>query len=230
MKNLTATAPLTLALLVLAGCGGESQGGSIGTVSTGISASKALGDVTTAEATEGCTHLQDAIETRFQQPSSKTGLCTLLGLSLSSTEAACTSLRDSCVKGDTGTATTSDDVSLDAFDPGQQLQCSGTNIDDWHGCTATVGEMETCINDMLEGLDALLNSYTCKDAGTSPPNSSEDCLPPARDANGNIAIDPATGQPYVDHCSASFEETSPPPPASCRALQVKCPNLDLFGE
>jgi hypothetical protein len=121
-------------------------------------------------------------------------------------------------------------VSLDAFDPGQQFECSGTNIDDWQGCTATVGEMETCINDMLDGLDALLNAYTCKEANTLPLDSSLDCTPPPLDERGNIAIDPSTGQPYVDHCSASFEETSPPPPASCQALQTKCPNLNNIGE
>jgi hypothetical protein len=238
VKNLRASTRLNLALVALVaftGCGGESEGGSTGVVSTGISASKTLGDVTTAEATDGCGHMKDGIEARYQQPSARTGLCTLLGVTLGSTESACTNLRDSCLKGDTADAGTAENVSVTDIDPAGNFECSGTNIDSWHGCTATVGELETCLNDTLDALDALLNAYTCKDVSTLPADSSVDCSPPPRNAaDGNIAIDPATGQPYPDHsaeCAASSDGlATPATPASCQALQHKCPTIELFGE
>lgn len=232
MNNLKVIFSLNLALVTFAGCGGESQGGSTGVVSTGLSVSKPLSDVTTAEATQGCGHMKDAIEARFQQPSAKTGLCTLLAASFSNTESACTSVRDSCVKGDTGSAGTSSDTSLASLDPATGLDCTGTNLDSWQGCSATVGELESCLNDTLDAIFTLLNTYSCKDVSTANTDPSVDCSPPPLDPQGNVAIDPQTGKPYPDHradCNASSATLSPPTPASCQALQTKCPNLALFG-
>ena len=149
----------------------------------------------------------------------------LLGLALSPDEPTCVSQRDACLKSESGESAGSS--------PAQEFECSDASVDGWQGCSATVGEMEACLNDMLTAFDTLLNSYTCKDAGQGQASHAEACAPPPLDPSGHIAIDPETGQPYVDHraeCeaeSASF--TSPTPPKSCEALQTKCPELEMFG-
>jgi hypothetical protein len=222
MKNLEATATLICSLLALAGCG-DSKGESSGEVSSEISTSKALMEVSTEEATSGCEHLKGAVEARFDRASARSGLCTLFAVALSSSESACTTLRDSCLKGDPGDGASAAGSPL--ADPAQDFQCGG-----WQGCTATVGELETCLGDVLDAFDAVLNAYTCQDASTLQVNSG--ACPPPRNADGSIAIDPGTGQPYVNDsadCSASPPDLTPPTPTSCQVLLTQCPTLKLFG-
>lgn len=226
MKSLKNAATVSLTLLALTKCGGSTQDDT-GAVSSGISSSKALSAVTTQDATRGCEQLNDAVAARFSRPSLKTGLCTMSALLLSSSESSCSSARDSCLQDANGDATSSDA----ALNPAQDFECEDTNLDSWQGCAATVGQMETCLNDMLDAVEALLTSYSCADAGKA--QASEACQPPPIDPNGNIAIDPATGKPYAypsDECEASRATfTSPAIPKSCQALQTQCPNLEMFG-
>jgi hypothetical protein len=220
MKNLKATAPLPLLLLALIKCSGDAQGGG-GEVSTGISSSKALSALTAQEAASGCERMKDSIEAHFNRSSAKTGLCTLVGLALSPDEATCTSQRDACVKSESGDGASSS--------PADEFECSDASVEGWQGCSATVGEMEACLNDILAAFDTLLSGYSCKDAGQ--PKYTEDCSPPPLQSNGQVAIDPVTGQPYVDHRADCEAENlaSPTPPKSCQALQTKCPELEMFG-
>jgi hypothetical protein len=185
-----------------------------------------LSEVTQEEATRGCNQLKGQVEARFNPTTMKPKLCTLVAASFSSNEASCNSLRDACVQDDSA----GDANSADGFGPAEDVSCSGATADGWQGCTATVGEMETCLNDMLDALDAMLNAYSCKDAGTLQ-SDDDDCEPPPLDQNGRPAIDPNTNMPYVDECEDSSPfNFAPASPASCRALQTKCPNLGLFDE
>jgi len=222
MKNLKATVTLPLTLLALLKCSGEAQDGA-GEVSSGISSGKALSAVTAQEAASGCAHMKDAVEAHFNRSSAKTGLCTLVALALSPDESTCISQRDACLKSENGDGASSS--------PAQEFECSDASVEGWQGCAATVGEMEACLNDMLAAFDTLLNSSSCKDA--SQPTYTEDCAPPPLNPNGTVAIDPVTGQPYVDHrdeCeAANASRMSPATPKSCEALQTKCPQLEMFG-
>jgi hypothetical protein len=159
MKHFNATTTLTFTLLALAGCGGSDDSGE---VTTGLPASQALSDVTVEDATRGCEHMKGAIETRFNPTTMKPKVCTMVAVQLSTTESACTSLRDQCLQQDSSASggDPSDEASF-----ADQLDCSGTSVNQWDGCAATVGEMETCLNDMLDAVDVMLNTYTCKDAG-----------------------------------------------------------------
>src|SRR5215471_3441682 len=76
MQNLKATAPLPLILLALVKCSGAAQGGG-GEVSSGISSSKALSELTAQEAASGCARMRDAVEAHLERASTKTALCTL---------------------------------------------------------------------------------------------------------------------------------------------------------
>jgi hypothetical protein len=220
MKHLKATAPLPLLLLALIKCSGDAQGGS-GEINSGISSSKALSALTAQEAASGCEHMNDAVEAHFNRSSAKTGLCTLLGLALSPDESSCVSQRDACLKSESGDSASSS--------PADEFECSDASVEGWQGCSATVGDLEACLNDMLGAFDTLLSSYSCKDAGKA--TYTEDCSPPPLTDDGKVAIDPVTGKPYVDHrfeCEAA-NLASPTPPKSCQALQNKCPELDMFG-
>lgn len=224
MKTLKAIATLPLALLALTQCSGDAQDGG-GKVSSGIPSGKALSAVTTQEAVHGCEQLNADITAHFNRASARTGLCTLVGLALSQDEASCTSQRDACLK---------DYDSSDASfaDPSQSFTCSDANVDGWQGCSATVGDMEACLNELLAAFDSTLSSYSCKDAGRAPATD-EDCgRAPIDPTTGMPAIDPTTGQPYVDgpECEASPSSLmSPATPSSCQALQTQCPQLQLFA-
>jgi hypothetical protein len=226
MKSLKAATTVSLTLLALTHCGGSTQDDT-GTVSSGISSSKALSAVTTQEATRGCAQMKDAVEARFSRASVKTGLCTMSALLLSSSESSCSSARDACLNG------SADSGDAPAVNPAPDFECQGTNIDSWQGCSATVGQLETCLNEMLDAAEATLMSYSCADAGQQQAESNADCAPPPLQPNGEVAIDPETGQPYVDHredCEASRADlTSPTIPKSCQALQTQCSNLEMFG-
>jgi hypothetical protein len=220
MKNLKAIATTLFCLQALASCGGSDSGGD---VTLGISSGKALSEVTPDEATRGCTQLRNEVQARFNPVTLKPKICTLVAVSFASDESSCTNLRDACVQDNSA----GDDAGELA--PAEDISCNGTTVDGWQGCTATVGEMEGCLNDMLDALDAMLSSYTCKDAGTLQ----NDCEPPPTDPRtGMPAIDPTTNMPFVDPCedSGPFANLAPAEPASCRALQTKCPNIGLFDD
>ena len=153
MQTLKTLASIVLSLPGLASCGGEDA--SAGAVSLGISSNKALSAVTREEATRGCARLRVDVGARFNPTTLKRKVCTLTAASFSHDESECASRRDSCVQ---------DPSSVD-YDPADHVACGGENVDDWQGCTTTVGELETCLNDLLDGLDAMLNTFTCKDAG-----------------------------------------------------------------
>ena len=235
MKSLKTAAALPLTLLALLKCSGDADGGA-GQVSSGISSSKALSEVTAQEAVRGCEHMKGSMEAHFNSSSARTGMCTVVAWTLSTDESSCISARDACLKDDNSNGGSSG-ASIPS--PADAFECSDANVDGWQDCSATVGEMEACLNDMLGLFDAVLNGYTCKDFGQSPSSSEDGCeAPPIDPTTGMVAIDPITGLPYVDYrgtpaCDAQSVATTPattPTPVSCQTLQTKCPTLQLFGE
>ena len=144
--------------VALAACGGDSQDppGS-GALDTGIDEDKALGDVSDAEAVQACNRLGAALEQRLPGELISRQTCTLFAIGEDSAS-ACSASRDDCIA-------SSDEV--DTYDP---ADCEDTNADELEGCTATVGELETCTDEYTSELKGLLDRLSCDNAGTSRAN------------------------------------------------------------
>jgi len=148
---------LTAGLVLTAGCGGDSSGSP---ADTGLPPEKLLSEVTAEEATQACEKVQGNFERRYNENTLIQAVCTIGAASSSTTASSCSNLRDACIEEamqpDSELSMTLD---LDAIDFGCDMagfeQCGD----------ATVGELETCLDDTLDTLDALLNRFDCGDAG-----------------------------------------------------------------
>jgi hypothetical protein len=217
-----------LAALALSDCGGQSEGDAADEArpgkTTGIAGNQLLGDVAEEDAARGCDGMKSALAARFNPTTSKPELCTLLALRFSSTEARCTRYRSACLQGELEPAAYAQ--ALADFDPAPDLGCHDGNVD-WDACTATVAELEKCLDGALGAFDAALQTYTCEE----PSDPSSNCSLEIDPFVAIDGIDPLTGQPYPGSCPPPESgprltlPARPALPASCQALQSRCPNL-----
>lgn len=160
MRNLTrAVWILGAALLaggVGAGCGGDDDDSS-GEFSTGINPSTLLSDVTAEQKAAACEKVSTTFEANFSEEKVVRTICTILGAIGADTKADCETQRDACIdqaaNGTGEAAGAADDIDPDCDGSADLSQCDGT-----------VGELETCFNDRLDQISALLNSFSCDDA------------------------------------------------------------------
>lgn len=173
--------------VALAACGGDSQDppGS-GALDTGIDEDKPLGDVSDAEAVQACNRLGAALEQRLPGEFISRQTCVLFSTGASSAS-ACSSEVDDCIE-------TSDPV--DVYDP---ADCEDTNADELEGCTATVGELETCTDEYTNELKELLDALSCDNIGTPREND-------------------VTLLTFIAYRL----------PESCTSVQERCPNAPIF--
>jgi len=174
---------LLAATSLAAGCGGDDDDDSNGEVSTGIAANKLMSEVTTEEAATACENLRDGFEAKVTRTTRVRGFCTVGALIVADTPADCEAARDECIEAandpSSEVSTSVDEISF---------ECDGGA--DLLECTSTVGELETCFNDLLDQLATALNGISCANAGT---------------------FDEADGDNFVD---TTFE-----PPASCQVVE-----------
>jgi hypothetical protein len=173
--------------VVLAACGGSSQdppGGSA--LETGIDPDKPLGEVSDDEAVQACNRLGAALEQRLPGEYITRQTCVLFSAG-ASTASVCNSVVDDCIE-------TSDPV--DVYDP---ADCEDTNADELEGCTATVGELETCTDEYTNELKALLDALSCDNVGTP-------------------REDDVTLLTFIAYRL----------PESCTSVQERCPNAPIF--
>jgi hypothetical protein len=175
-----------------AGCGGDDDDGSAGDVSTGLAANKLLSDVTAAEAATACENLQEAFDARFDEDKLVRAFCTLFAAALADTKADCETQRDACID----QAADGEGVGAQAAGPVGPPECNANA--DLSECEGTVGELETCMNDGLDQISALLDGFSCDDAATVTQESIEemdvDFEPPASCANVQCADDALFGE------------------------------------
>jgi hypothetical protein len=143
-----------------AGCGGDDDSGG-GDVSTGIAPSKLLSEVTTDEAAEACENLQEGFASRLSRDKLVRSICTIFGAALADTPETCEQSRDECITASNdpeaaeGEAPNVDEI---------QFECDGGAA--LSECTSTVGQLETCFNDLLDQISTALDGVTCDDAAT----------------------------------------------------------------
>lgn len=148
---------LMIAGLALGACGDS------GRIDLGVPRSKVLSDVTDEEARTICESVNpEDIEISLSREQE----CTVGAVFFSSTPADCEAARDACL------AMPPDDRMPEPQD------CSTADAEGWSGCGATVGEVEDCMNAMLDRTESYLKGLTCADAGsTTGPGIPSVCAP-----------------------------------------------------
>lgn len=159
-----------------AGCGGDDDGGSGGDLSTGLAKSKLLSDVTEAEAQSACENIGEGFEAKLSRDKVLSSFCTLFAALQTQTKAECETARDTCIdEAESGNGVVAE-ASADVGPP------SCENSESLLECGGTVGQLETCANDLVDQIADLLDSFSCDDAGTIDPEDTEamaDIQPPA---------------------------------------------------
>lgn len=155
MIVLSALAAASLA----AGCGDDGDGN--GDVTTGIAPSTQLADVTAEQAASACENLKEGFDRVFQEDKLIRTVCTLAGAAVADTSADCVMIRDQCIQeASMQGSDTMGMLDLDSI----EFDCEGEAMIDQ--CTGTVGQLETCFNDTLDGIEAAFNQVSCDDAAT----------------------------------------------------------------
>jgi hypothetical protein len=171
---------------LLAGCGGDDDGGASTTVDTGIAEDKALSAVSSEEARSACEHMRDAMQEVIDPDSILNMVCTVMSAAATESEAECNQEKADCVAeyrdqlGDSGEV---------------DFECDG-DTSEFQGCDVKVGVLESCLNDTLDEFRAVLSRYSCKDAG----KIDSDQL----DGLGSFDVEPPTScQPLIDQCDGA---------------------------
>ncbi len=174
---------------VATGCGGDSGGSA---VSTGLAPERLLSDVTPDEGEQACERLQAGMQAQFNRDTIVRAGCTLMATAQASTASSCNSMRDACLEEANQPGT---DANMQFDIEELDFECgSPESMANLEGCgDTTVAELETCFNDTLTQMNAMLNQFSCDDAGTVDSNDLE--------GFGEAAFEPAQSCEVVE-CGA----------------------------
>jgi hypothetical protein len=161
MRTLDRTLMIVLSALaaasLAAGCGDDEDSG--GDVSTGIAPSTQLADVTAEQLASACPRLKAGFDRVFQADKLIRSVCTLSGVAAMETTAECITFRDDCIQ----QASMAGSEEMEGLGD-IEFTCDDGADNDLVECTGTVGQLETCFNDMLDTFESAFNQYTCDDA------------------------------------------------------------------
>jgi hypothetical protein len=189
------------------GCGGESgsdgdePGGTTSEVDTGLPESTPLEDVTAEQYANACESLREDVRSRLGPDIAVRGVCEVYGAAIQNEAAACESSADSCEsQANGGGFTPAPGVTIQRADLDfTTFQCN--DVGDLDGCSVTVGEFETCLEDQMSGLEALMADNNCSNAAS------------------------------VDFTQAlALADLGAMAPPSCARVQQECPGVGPFGE
>jgi len=190
------------------GCGGESDsdgdepgGGTPSEVDTGLPESTPLEDVTAEQYANACESLRDDVRNRLGPDIAVRGVCEVYGAALQNDASQCASTADSCeTQANGGGFAPAPGVTISRADLDfTTFQCN--DVGDLDGCSVTVGEFETCLEDQMSGLEALMADNNCTNAASV-------------DLTQALAL-------------ADLGAMAPP---SCARVQQECPGVGPFGE
>ena len=192
-----------VALWCALGCGGESDsndggGGSggggdpAGPVDTGLPESTPLESVTPEQYANACEALRESVEARLGPDRAIRGVCEVYSGALTDEPAQCRTSADTCVS-DVNAGNGPLGISRQQLDF-TMFECGDTG--QLEGCTVTVGEFETCLEDRMSGIEALLEGNDCSNAA-------------------NVSL--TTAAALLDLGGMS--------PASCSRVEQQCPGV-----
>jgi hypothetical protein len=190
------------------GCGGESDsddnepgGGTPSEVDTGLPESTPLEDVTAEQYANACESLRDDVRSRLGPDIAVRGVCEVYGAAVENEASACDARADACESdANAGGFTPAPGVTIARADLDfTTFQCN--DVGDLDGCSVTVGEFETCLEDQMSGLEALMADNDCANAAS------------------------------VDFAQAlALADLGAMAPPSCARVQQECPGVGPFGE
>jgi hypothetical protein len=189
-------------LLLGLACGGESDdadsdtpgGGTSTPIETGLPENTVVQSLTPQQFASACESLREDVSRRLPVDVTTRGFCEVYGAGIVDDSAQCRSAADSCVtqvNNGNNMFVTREDLDL------SMIECN-SDTSALQGCTATVGELEVCLQDQVVAIEGLLADNDCDNAA-------------AIDLDDAIALGDALGVA----------------PASCTRLQAECPGLGI---
>ena len=152
---------LVVGCVTLFGCGD----GETSSFASGLADEKKLSEVTATEQESLCNDYGSWLEARTAGMDLTGVSCTLQGVSTTSTTAGCEAAVAACKANPS--ALRNDDLDQAA------MECARS---EYSTCDATVGELETCINDSLDAI-SVLQDISCADADRYSPEDRESLAP-----------------------------------------------------
>jgi hypothetical protein len=161
---------LAVGLALTVGCGddgsdGEDGGGQTtepGEIDTGLPEETQLQDVSTQEYANACESLRQSVSERLGPDRAVRGVCEVYSGAFVDDPAQCRSGADTCVTsvnaGNGPAGITRQSLDFTAFECG--------DAGDLQGCTVTVGELETCLDDRMTAIEQLLEGNDCDNAAS----------------------------------------------------------------
>jgi hypothetical protein len=188
-------------------CGGESDsddgdqpgGDTPGEVDTGLPESTPLEDVTPEQYANACESLREDVRGRLGPDVATRGVCEVYAAALNDDAARCESDADVCVTQVNGNGLMLPGLTLTRADLDfTTFECN--DVGDLDGCSVTVGEFETCLEDQMSALEALMADNNCDNAAS-------------------VGLTQA----------AALADLGSMAPPSCARVQQECPGVGPFG-
>jgi hypothetical protein len=196
---------LAWGVLLAFGCGGDSSdsgnsdgsGGTPGVVDTGLPEGTPLEDVTAQQYASACQALRADVSARVGPDVTTRGVCEVYGAALTDDPATCRGAADLCVRQvNAGNAPvpglTREQLDFTNFECG--------DVGELQGCSVTVGEFETCMEDQISAYETLTANNDCSKAAS---------------------IDLVQAQALTTSLGQS--------PPSCARVQQECPGIGPFA-
>lgn len=161
---------LAWGLGLVLGCGGESSdgdgagGGSAqpGAVDTGLPEEAPLDSVTPEQYANACESLRQSVRERLGPDTAVRGVCEVYEGAMTDDPAQCEVNADGCVT-DVNAGNGPANISREQLDF-TAFQCGDAG--DLEGCSVTVGELETCLEDRISGIEQVLQGNDCDNAAS----------------------------------------------------------------
>lgn len=203
MMKIVGSLALVVGLSLAFSCGGESDSGDGGEpsdtpdeVDTGLPEDTQLQDVSAEQYSNACETLRADVQSRLGPDIATRGVCEAVGAGLTDEPEQCRTTAEGCVDqvNDGGfMGITREQLDFTSFECG--------DVGDLEGCSVTVGEFETCLEDQMSALEALMADNNC---------------------------DNAASVSLADALALTDLGTTAPP--SCAQVQQECPGVGPFAE
>lgn len=201
---------LTFGGLLAFACGGESDsdggnepggGGATDEVDTGLPEDTPLSDVTPDQYMNACNSVRDSVRRRLGPDIAVRGVCEVYGAALNDSTSECSNAADTCeTQANAGGFTLVPGVMISRADLDfTMFECNAAG--DLDGCTVTVGEFETCLEDQMSSIEALMADNNCQNAD-------------------EVGLAQA----------AALADLGSMAPPSCARVQQECPGVGPFGD
>jgi hypothetical protein len=164
---------LACGLGLVLGCGGESaddeddgggdESAETGSIDTGLPEEAPLDSVTPQQYADACERLRASVRSRLGPDRAVRGVCEVYAGALTDDPDQCRSGADTC-EANTNAGDPPEPVpSREALDF-TTFECG--NTDTLEGCSATVGELETCLDDRMSAIEEVLDGNSCENAAS----------------------------------------------------------------